>query len=73
MASDPKSGGDHIGHHVAIIVLAGPDIAALTSYHAGYRVIDECVEIFKTKTFEVALCIPDTLRRIFPGNGRRTS
>ena len=26
-----------------------------TSYHAGYRVIDECVEIFKTKTFEVAL------------------
>ena len=50
-----ESGGDHIGHHVAIIVLAGPDIAALTPYHAGYRVIDECVEILKTKTFEVAL------------------
>ena len=40
-----KGGGDHITHHVAVVVLAGPDKAALAADDTGHDVIDQAVEI----------------------------
>ena len=40
-----KSCGDHIAHHIAIIVLAGPDKPTLAPHHSGDGVVDEGVLI----------------------------
>ena len=45
--------GHHIAHHVAVIVLAGPDEAALAPDHTGDRVVDQRVEIPQTQRFKL--------------------
>ena len=40
-----KGGGNHVAHHIAIVILAGPDVPSLRTDHPGYRVINEGVEI----------------------------
>ena len=36
---------DHIAHHVAVVVLAGPDVAALAADNACHGVVDQRVKI----------------------------
>ena len=45
--------GHHIAHHVAVIILAGPDEAALAADDAGDRVVDQRVEIPQAKRLEL--------------------
>src|SRR5699024_4518290 len=40
-----EGGGDHIAHHVAVVVLAGPDETAPGADDPGHRVVDEGVEV----------------------------
>ena len=52
-----EGGGDHVAHHVAVVVLAGPDKAALTAHHAGHRVVDQSVEVFDARGLELLLIL----------------
>ena len=49
--------GDHVAHHVAIVVLAGPDEAALAADDAGHDVVDEAVEVFDAGGLELGLVL----------------
>ena len=40
-----ESGGDHVAHHVAVVVLERPDEAALGANHPGNGIVNEGVEI----------------------------
>ena len=40
-----KCRGEHVAHHVAVVVLACPDEATLTLHDASHGVIDEGVEV----------------------------
>ena len=40
-----KGGGHHIAHHIAVVVLAGPDKAALAANDAGNDIVNEAVEV----------------------------
>ena len=51
----PESGGDHVTHDVAVIVLAGPDVAALAADDPGHGVVDEGVEVGQTQLFKLRL------------------
>ena len=46
---------DHIAHHVAVVVLASPDKAALRADHTRHRIVDEGVEIFQTRRLKLRL------------------
>ena len=52
-----EGGGDHIAHHVAVVVLAGPDKAALAADDAGHGVVDEGVEILDAQGLELLLVL----------------
>ncbi len=55
-----EGGGHHVGHDVAVVILACPDEAALTSDDAGYGVVNEGVEVADAQLLEflfVALLI----------------
>ena len=64
-----KGGGHHIAHHIAVIVLARPDIAALRLHHTRHRVIDQCVEICDAGIFELLriLAVKNLLENILEG------
>ena len=36
-----KGGGDHIAHHIAVVVLERPDEAALAADHPRHGVVDQ--------------------------------
>ena len=38
-------GGDHIAHHIAIVVFTRPDITAFRADHAGNGIVDQGIEI----------------------------
>lgn len=61
--------GYHIAHHIAVIVLARPDIAALRLHHTRHRVIDQCVEICDAGIFELLriLAVINLLENILEG------
>ena len=40
--------GHHVAHHIAVIVFARPDEAALGAHHARHSIVDQRVEIFDT-------------------------
>ena len=40
-----ESGGDHVAHDIAVVVLAGPDVAAFAADDAGNGVVNEGVEV----------------------------
>ena len=50
-----EGGRNHIAHHVPVIVLAGPDEAALRFHDAGDDVIDQAVEIGQAQRVELLL------------------
>ena len=52
-----ESSGDHVAHHVSVIVLTGPDEAALTPNDPGYGVVNEGVEIGEAQLPEPLLVI----------------
>ena len=52
-----EGGGNHVGHNVAVIVLARPDVSALTSDNAGDRVVDKGVEILYAKLLKLFLVV----------------
>ena len=41
-----EGGRYHVGHDVAVVILARPYIAPLTSDNTGDRIVDERVEVF---------------------------
>src|SRR5699024_3336401 len=43
-----ESRGYHIAHHIAVIILAGPDETAFRFHHAGNDVVNKAVEISKS-------------------------
>ena len=45
--------GDHVAHHVAVVVLARPDEAALGADDARNRIVDERVEVFDARRLEL--------------------
>ena len=49
------SGGDHVAHHVAVVILASPDKAAARTHDARHGVVDERIEIFYARLFEFFL------------------
>ena len=67
----------HIGHHITVIVLAGPDEASFRADDPCHRIVYQCIEIFYTKLlkFLLVLGIIDLLKDIlecmviFLGNG----
>ena len=52
-----EGGGDHVAHHIAVVVLAGPDKAALAADDPGHRIVDEGVKIGDAKRFEPGLVL----------------
>ena len=52
-----KGGGHHIGHHVAVVVLAGPYEAAFTAHHAGNGIVNEGVEVLDAGGLELLLVL----------------
>ena len=52
-----EGGGNHIAHHVSVIVLAGPDEAALCLHDAGDDVVDQAVEIGQSQRVELLLIL----------------
>ena len=69
IAREPKAEDDHIAHHVAVIVLAGPDKAALGLHDPGYRIIDQGIEIGDAQPFQTSLIVSvvDLLENILEG------
>ena len=51
------SGCHHVTHYVAVIVLAGPDEAALGTDHARHGVVDQRVEILDAKLLKLCLIL----------------
>ena len=49
----PEGRGDHIAHHVAVVVLEGPDHAAFGPYHPGHGVVDQGIEVGETLLLEL--------------------
>ena len=45
--------GDHVAHHVAVIVLAGPDKAAAAADDAGDRIVDQGIEIHQSQRLKL--------------------
>ena len=64
-----EGGGDHVAHDVAVVVLAGPDEAALAADDAGHDVVDEAVEVFQTGGLEPGLVfgVVDLLEDVLEG------
>ena len=52
-----EGSGDHVAHDVAVIVLAGPDVAALGADRASHGVVDQRVEIRDAELFKLRLVI----------------
>ena len=52
-----EGGGDHVAHHIAVVVLAGPDEAALAADDPGHRVVDEGVEVLDARSLELLLVL----------------
>ena len=52
-----ERGRHHIAHHVAIVVLAGPDEAALGLHHARHGVVDQRVEVLDAGLVEARLIL----------------
>ena len=46
---------DHIAHHIAVIVLAGPDKAALRADDPGHRVVNQGVKIGDARLLKFGL------------------
>ena len=44
---------DHVAHHVAVVVFAGPNVAAFTANHARNGVVDQRVEVFNADFFKL--------------------
>ena len=61
-----EGGGYHVAHDIAVVVLAGPDKAALCFHDAGNGVIDQSVEVGNACfcKFLFVLCIEDLLEDI---------
>ena len=53
--------GDHVAHDVAVIVLAGPDEAALAADDAGNGVVDEGVEVGNAELLELRAVVLELL------------
>ena len=47
-----ESARDHVAHHIAVVVLARPNKAALSLHHTRHRIIDERVEILDARLRE---------------------
>ena len=45
--------GNHVAHHIAVIVFAGPDKSAGGAHHACHGVIDQRVEIAQAESLEI--------------------
>ena len=62
-----KRGADHVAHHVAVVVFASPDVAALGADHAGYRVVDQRVKVGEPRLIELRFIVrlKDLLKDIF--------
>jgi hypothetical protein len=56
-----EGGGHHVGHHVTVIVLAGPDEAALGTHHARHGVVDQGVEVLDAGGLELLLVLLEHL------------
>ena len=63
------SGGNHIGHHIAIVVLASPDITAVRTDDTGNCVVDQGVEVLDAYCLELFLVfvVVDLLENILEG------
>ena len=61
--------GDHDAHHIAVIIFAGPDKAALRADHARNRIVDQGIEISDAGFLELGLIfgIKDLLEDVFKG------
>ena len=61
-----EGGGYHVAHDIAVVVLAGPDKAALCFHDAGNGVVDQSVEVGNACfcKFLFVLCIEDLLEDI---------
>ena len=44
-----ESRGDHVAHHVAVVVFQRPDEAAAAADDAGHRVVDQRIEVFDAR------------------------
>jgi hypothetical protein len=69
MAREPNAVGHHVAHHVAVVILARPDEAALRTDHAGHRVVYEGVEILDPGGFKLlpVLGVKDVLEDVLEG------
>ena len=53
--------GDHVAHHVTVVVLAGPDEATLAAHHTCDRVINKGVEVLDAGGLESVLVLREHL------------
>ena len=51
------SGSNHVGHNVAVVVLASPDVSAVGTDDSCYSVVDKGVEIFDACGFKLLLVV----------------
>ena len=61
-----KSCSHHIAHYVTVIILAGPDVSALTAHNSGHSVVDQGIEILYAGLLEFFLVfsVIDLLKNI---------
>ena len=52
-----KGGRNHIAHHIAVVVLAGPDKAALAADDARHDIVDEAVKVGDAGSLELFLVL----------------
>ena len=59
----------HVAHHVAVVVLAGPDEAALGADHPRHRVVDERIKVLDAQGVEggLILGVEDGLEDVLEG------
>ena len=64
-----EGGGNHVAHHVAVVVLAGPDEAALGADHPRHRVVDERIKVLDAQGVEggLILGVEDGLEDVLEG------
>ena len=62
----PEGARHHVAHHVAVVVLAGPDEAALGLHDPGHGVVDERVEVLDAGLLEAGrvLIVVDLLEDV---------
>ena len=65
--------GDGVGLHVAVVVLARPDVAALPLHHLGDHVVDQAVLVGQAGGLEVGLelVVEDLLEEVLEHRRRR--